>query len=595
MKGFMPEYYNLTSHGEERVQEYFEAITAPPLQDEGTSTQLGYATQINCAQRMVLNAVGPAFCSSTYSQDYAPDDDRFHDVLHAIEQPLWNGCTTSQLAAVAELVDIKADGHISQRIYDRISQWGDHIMPCDHTLPLDYYNTKKLIKDLGLPMEKIDACKNSCMLYWKDDIDLDYCKFCRMARYKPTRVRNPNGKKTPYAVLRYLPIIPRLQRLYVSKTTAEQMTWHATYQTEEGSMVHPSDAEAWRHFDRTHPDFAAEPHPSNRKRLIDIYLEPLIKELQNLWHVGVQTRDNAKDETFTMRAALMWTVNDLPAYGMTSGWSTTGVMECPVCMEDTHAFYLQNGEQIRDWVEEFSVVVEAPLSHPDGYGSEHKWTKKSIFWEHEYWSTHLIRHNLDVMDIEKNVFDNIFNTVMDIKGKTKDNLNARKDLQIICNRPELEVDEMRPYVMPKAVYILTRDQKKRIFEWITSLKFSDGYASNLSRCVDMANLRLHGMKSHDCHVFMQKLITIAFREMLPESMWGALTEVSLLFQILCSTTLDVNKVQELEDTVPIIMCNLEKKISPSFFDSMEHLIVHLPYEPLVGGPVQYRWMYPFER
>ncbi|KAL0402233.1 UNVERIFIED_CONTAM: hypothetical protein Slati_4253200 [Sesamum latifolium] len=125
---------------------------------------------------------------------------------------------------------------------------------------------------------------------------------------------------------------------------------------------------------------------------------------------------------------------------------------------------------MRDWVEEFSVAVEVPLSHPDGYNSEHKWTKKNIFWELEYWSTHLIRHNLDVMHIEKNVFDNIFNTVMDIKGKTKNNLNARKDLQIICNRPELEVEERRPYVMPKAVYTLTRDQKKRIFEWITSLK-----------------------------------------------------------------------------------------------------------------------------
>ncbi|KAL0427829.1 UNVERIFIED_CONTAM: hypothetical protein Slati_2957700 [Sesamum latifolium] len=110
----------------------------------------------------------------------------------------------------------------------------------------------------------------------------------------------------------------------------------------------------------------------------------------------------------------------------------------------------------------------------------------------------------------------------------KDNLNARKDLQIICNRPELEVDERGPYVMPKAVYSLTRDQKKRIFEWVTRLKFPDDYASNLSRCVDMANLRLHGVKSYDCHIFMQKLIPIAFREMLPKSVWGALMEVSLL-------------------------------------------------------------------
>ncbi|KAL0307919.1 UNVERIFIED_CONTAM: hypothetical protein Scaly_2966500 [Sesamum calycinum] len=54
-------------------------------------------------------------------------------------------------------------------------------MPRDHTLPLDYYNTKKLIRDLSLPVEKIDACKNGCMLYWNDDIDLD-CKFCGEVR-----------------------------------------------------------------------------------------------------------------------------------------------------------------------------------------------------------------------------------------------------------------------------------------------------------------------------------------------------------------------------------------------------------------------------
>ncbi|KAL0401503.1 UNVERIFIED_CONTAM: hypothetical protein Slati_4180200 [Sesamum latifolium] len=79
-------------------------------------------------------------------------------------------------------------------------------MPRDHSFPDGYYNTKKLIKDLGLPMEKIDAYKNGCMLYWKDDIDLDYCKFCGEARYKPTVERNLNRKKTPYAMLRYLPI-----------------------------------------------------------------------------------------------------------------------------------------------------------------------------------------------------------------------------------------------------------------------------------------------------------------------------------------------------------------------------------------------------
>ncbi|KAL0296024.1 UNVERIFIED_CONTAM: hypothetical protein Sradi_6654500 [Sesamum radiatum] len=114
------------------------------------------------------------------------------------------------------------------------------------------------------------------------------------------------------------------------------------------------------------------------------------------------------------------------------------------------------------------------------------------------------------MHIEKNIFDNIFNTVMDIKGKMKDNMNAFRDLKIICNRLELELDERRPNVISKVVYTLGKEQKMRICEGIHGLKFPDGYASNLVHCVHMMELWMHGMKSHDCHIFMQKLIPIAF-------------------------------------------------------------------------------------
>ncbi|KAL0428285.1 UNVERIFIED_CONTAM: hypothetical protein Slati_3003300 [Sesamum latifolium] len=184
---------------------------------------------------------------------------------------------------------------------------------------------------------------------------------------------------------------------------------------------------------------------------------------------------------------------------------------------------------------------------------------------------------------------------MDIKGKTNDNLTARWDLKSICNRSELELDERRPNVKPKAAYTLSNEHKRRVCEWIKGLQFPDGYVSNLARYVDMMELRMHGMKSHDCYVFMLKLIPIVFWEMLPEHVWSALTEVSLLFQSICSTTFDVHKLHELENSVAIILCNLEKIFPPAFFNSMEHLIVHLPYEAYVGEPVQYRWMYPFER
>ncbi|KAL0278016.1 UNVERIFIED_CONTAM: hypothetical protein Sradi_7304200 [Sesamum radiatum] len=404
-------------------------------------------------------------------------------------------------------------------------------------------------------------------------------------------------------------------------------------------MCHPSDAEAWRHFDKSYPDFAVEPRnvrlalcidgfapygqygrtyscwpviltaynfspgmcmkpeymfltivipgPSNPKCFINIYLEPLIKELLQLWHVGVLTHDHATNQAFMMRAAWMWTINHLPAYGMASGWSTAGIMGCPICMEDTQAFRLQHGRKACYFNCHRQFL---PHDHP------YRRNKRSFTKNRQ--ERKIARPRLTGDEIHRRVEQ--YGTAVEKPltyppGETKDNLNARKDLKNICNRPELEVDERRPNAMPKAAYTLTKEQKEKICAWVRSLRFPDGYASNIARCVDIANLRVHGMKSHDCHVFMQKLIPVAFRELLLEFVWSALTEVSLLFQVLCSTILDFKKVQELEENVAIIMCNLEKIFPPTFFDSMEHLIVHLPYEARVGGPVQYRWMYPFER
>jgi len=43
------------------------------------------------------------------------------------------------------------------------------------------------------------------------------------------------------------------------------------------------------------------------------------------------------------------------------------------------------------------------------------------------------------MHIEKNVFENIFNTIMDVKGKTEDNIKARLDLALFCSRKNMEL------------------------------------------------------------------------------------------------------------------------------------------------------------
>ncbi|GLU09814.1 hypothetical protein SLE2022_266540 [Rubroshorea leprosula] len=148
---------------------------------------------------------------------------------------------------------------------------------------------------------------------------------------------------------------------------------------------------------------------------------------------------------------------------------------------------------------------------------------------------------------------------------------------------------------PKATYVLSRDQRKSICQWLKQLKFPDGFASNISRCVNAQEVRLFGMKSHDCHIFMQSLIPIAFRDLLPKQVWEPLVEISEFFRALCAPVIQVNDMAIWQERIVEIICKLERIFPPSFLDSMEHLAIHLPYEARVGGPVQFRWMYPFER
>ena len=52
---------------------------------------------------------------------------------------------------------------------------------------------------------------------------------------------------------------------------------------------------------------------------IDIYLQPLIDELNELWKVGVETYDASTKQNFCMRVAILWNINDFPAYANLSG------------------------------------------------------------------------------------------------------------------------------------------------------------------------------------------------------------------------------------------------------------------------------------
>jgi hypothetical protein len=200
------------------------------------------------------------------------------------------------------------------------------------------------------------------------------------------------------------------------------------------------------------------------------------------------------------------------------------------------------------------------------------------------------------MHIEKNVFENIFNTIMDVKGKTKDNIKARLDVALFCNRKNMElVCDASRVLKPRASFVLEKNAQLLVYKWLKSLRFPDGHASNISRLFNTEECKLYGMKSHECHVFMQTLIPLAFHDLLPKGKWDALTEISHFFRDICSSKLNVDHILRLEMNIVETLCKLEMIFSPSFFDSMKHLLIHLSFKAKFGGPVQYRWMYPFEQ
>ncbi|KAI5343141.1 hypothetical protein L3X38_011017 [Prunus dulcis] len=328
---------------------------------------------------------------------------------------------------------------------------------------------------------------------------------------------------------------------------------------------------------------------------------------------------------FTLRAAIMWTVNDFSAYAMVSGWSTKGYMACPVCKEDVtsgwHAgkvCYLGHRRWLpwdHEWQEkdkEFDGNTEHCLRPREWSGDEileqlnrldfapfgivswtrpstnMNWTHKPMFFELPYWSKLKLRHNLDVMHVEKNVFDTLVGTILDIEGKTKDTIKARLDLERMGIRRGLWMNrDSNKARRDLAFFSMKPNDKKEFLKFVSFVKFPDGYASNIARCVNVDRGKFTGLKSHDCHV--------GIRHLLPEDVVKPIMLLSRFFSQLTAKTLRKTDMFQLCHDIFQVLCKFEMIFPPAFFTSIMHVMVHLPKEALLAGPVNYCWMYPIER
>ena len=206
-----------------------------------------------------------------------------------------------------------------------------------------------------------------------------------------------------------------------------------------------------------------------------------------------------------------------------------------------------------------------------------------------------VRHNIDVMHVEKNVSDAIISIMMQ-NSKSKDGVKSRKDLEDMGIRKNLHVQlkGKRTY-LPHAAYWLKKDEKKKFCKRLSLFRGPDGYSANISSCVSIEPPTIGGLKSHDHHVLLQNLLPVALRGLLPDGPRIAVTRLCSFFNSLCQRVLDPEKLISLENELVETMCEMERYFPPALFDIMFHLPLHLAREARLGGPVHFRWMYPFER
>jgi len=245
--GFMPDYTRWIHHGE--AHRMREEVVRPRLEhvdDDG-----GVADMLDDYQQAQI--------PDGRAEETEASAKAFYDMMSSAQKPLHDRTTVCQLDAIGRVMGFKAEINMGRQHFDGMLALIASMLPEGHVLPKSLYECQKLLDGLKMPYEQIHACPNGCVLFRKEHEHEKYCSKCKSSRY--LEVDSGDGHKkqltVPMKILRYLPFVPRIQRLYMSEESAKQMTWHkqgTRYNPDK--MVHPSDGEAWNHFDGIHHEKA---------------------------------------------------------------------------------------------------------------------------------------------------------------------------------------------------------------------------------------------------------------------------------------------------------------------------------------------------
>ena len=693
--GMSVTYTRWVHHGEAVNVNVIDYVEAADHHLDLPDAQVEEEEEVVVAEPVSLTNIETMLRNARAFRELSPaEEKRWARMLEQCNVAVTPGNKLSVFSAMVTFLQVKTSERMTNKSLDAMLAAFRKSFPDASELPHTYSKMKNFLRAVGIGYDMIHVCKNNCVLFRKDYANLSECPKCKSSRWKD----GDAVKRIPHNVLRHFPITPRLQRLFHDAETREDVLWHSRNQEyrDQNVMSHPSHGSEWKSFNDKHKEFAADPRnirlglasdgfnpfghqsatysmwpvlvipynmppnvctkesnymmallipgPKSPGKDFDLFMEPLVEELQQLWK-GVLTRDlySSPPADFFLRAVIIWCIHDYPALGTMSGRTTHGYNACvrcdrnplsyailsKICYIGHRRFLAKDKPHPRKYrrhvfnakhenrdapkrltADELQVELEkvrhiTPGNHPGNGSGKRKcgrveerllFTRRSTLWDLEYWKDLDLRHNLDVMHIEKNICDSIIGTLLNIEGKTKDTLKSRIDLTHLGIRKDLQVqDEGKPRDMAPAVYVLDKVKRKEFCEVLSRVRFPHGFASNPERRVSADGNKVQGLKTHDCHVLLQRVLPVILRGLGRPDLYRAVAELGQFFRELCSRNIRIDALERLRDKIPTILCDLEKIYPPAFFDVMVHLAVHLPDEALLRGPVQYGWMYPIER
>ncbi|KAM0873064.1 hypothetical protein ACQ4PT_038316 [Festuca glaucescens] len=474
------------------------------------------------------------------------ESDPFKQLVGDAEEQLYPGCTCfSKLRFVVRLLHIKSLGGWSDKSFNMLLELQKEAFPKGSKLPKNFHEAKKMIRCLRLDYVSIHACDNDCILFWKEHANADCCPKCKASRWKSQKKR-PDGRaahKVPVKVLRYFPIAKRLQRLFISAKSATDCRWHDEGRTKDGLLRHPADSPAWKHFDAIHTRFAED---SRNIRLI------------------------------------IATDGFNPYRSMNCAYSVWPVIAIPI--------------NLPPWVcmKQPNFILTLLIPGPKSPGRD-----IDVFLEPLIDDLHLlfekgVRTYDASMSQHFQLHAAVHSTITDLPGLatlagvvTSGEYGCPKCHLLTCSR-WLTNGKKTCYMDHRR--ILVRNHRFRTID----KAFFDGNVESRTAPEPLTGEEVDALTRNMETVFGKDPTG---KQTIRKRKRGDPPQIfkRRFFKKIYAPVIRISDMEKLEEEIAETLSILETIFLPSFFDMMVHLMVHLPLQVRLGGPVKYSNMFPIER